>query len=80
MRRREFIAIVGTAASAIALRSRAALAEPVRRVGVIIGFAEDDLPVQLPTKYQLVINIKTANALGLNVPNSIQLLADGMIE
>jgi putative ABC transport system substrate-binding protein len=36
--------------------------------------------VQLPTKYQLVINIKTANALGLNIPNSIQMLADEMIE
>jgi putative ABC transport system substrate-binding protein len=36
--------------------------------------------VQLPTKYQLVINIKTARALGLSVPNSMQLLADDVIE
>jgi hypothetical protein len=36
--------------------------------------------VQLSTKYQLVINLKTANALGLNVPNSMQLLADEVIE
>ena len=36
--------------------------------------------VQLPTKYQLVINLNTANALGLNVPNSMQLLADEVIE
>jgi putative ABC transport system substrate-binding protein len=39
-----------------------------------------ELPVQLPTKYQLVINIKTAKVLGLTVPNSMQLLADEMIE
>ena len=39
-----------------------------------------ELPVQLPTKYQLVINMKTANALDLNVPNSMQLLADEVIE
>jgi hypothetical protein len=36
--------------------------------------------VQLSTKYELVINMGTANALGLNVPNSMQLLADEVIE
>jgi putative ABC transport system substrate-binding protein len=47
---------------------------------ILHGASPTDLPVQLPTKYQLVINIKTANALGLNVPNSMQLLADEVIE
>jgi putative ABC transport system substrate-binding protein len=47
---------------------------------ILRGANPADLPVQLPTKYQLVINIKTANALGLNVPSSMQLLADEIIE
>jgi len=47
---------------------------------ILRGAKPAELPVQLPTKYQLVINLKTANALGLNVPNSMQLLADEVIE
>jgi len=38
------------------------------------------MPVQAPTKYQLVINLKTAKALGLTVPVSMQQLADEVIE
>jgi ABC-type uncharacterized transport system substrate-binding protein len=47
---------------------------------ILRGAKPGDLPVQLPTKYQLVINAKTANALGLTIPNSMQLLADEVIE
>ena len=47
---------------------------------ILRGTNPGELPVQLPIKFQLVINAKTAQALGLTVPNSMQLLADEVIE
>ena len=85
MRRREFITSLGAlTAWPLTARAQQSLDEFRRAASyadrILKGAKPSELPVQAPTKFDLIINLKTAKSLGLNVPHGLLNAADAVIE
>jgi len=78
VRRREFITLLGGRQGPDIVGQCRRAAGYVDRI--LKGEKPAGLPVQVPVKYELVINLRTAKALGLDVPDRLLALADEVIE